>query len=87
MQTIPSFHLYTDDIEMRNTLDNLRCEVCLDEFLTAEAADASLGFVPIGAEQDKRNKLSQLDSSIEFKGPRLVSVTLFRWHLRSKDRL
>ena len=54
---------------MRNRLHDVRREVWLDDTLTAETANASLGFIPIGAIQDERDEFSFLERRDEIKRP------------------
>jgi hypothetical protein len=72
---------------MGNGFDEIRRKVGLDEFITAETAYTSFFFIPIGTEQDERDDFSCLYRSNKFERARFVSVSLFRWHLRSKDWL
>ena len=72
---------------MGNRFDDVRREVGFDDFFAAETANASFLFIPIGTEQDERDELSRFYRRNKFEGPRLVSVSLFRRHLWSKDRL
>ena len=72
---------------MGNGFDEIRRKVGLDLFITAETANAGFLFIPIGTEQDERDEFSRLNRSNKFEGTRLVSVSLFRRHLRSKDWL
>ena len=72
---------------MGNGFDEIRRKVGLDLFITAETAYTSFFFIPIGTEQDERDEFSRLYWSNKFERTRLVSVSLFRWHLWRIDRM
>ena len=72
-----SLELDAEDIKMRNGLYNVGRKVGLDDTLTTKTANASLGFIPIGAIQDERDEFPFLERRNKFERSRLVTISAF----------